>query len=295
MSDIIFGPLNSRRFGLSLGVDLSPKEKNCNYDCIYCELAAAKPLLQSKSYPSVENIIAAIKANKQDYDILTITANGEPSLYPDLKGLIACIKSLNLGKKILILSNGTAVLNNYESLLDFDIVKLSLDSVVEKSFKKINKAHKDIKLLELIPKIASFSRDFKGELVLETLLIKDINDSDEDILALNEALKDIKAIRLDLSTLDRPPAYPCKALSDKELAFKASLIDKIPVFIARRKPRDISFDFSKEELLKLLHLRPASLQDISCYTPQTKKYLNELIAQKKVKISSLAGIDFYKA
>ena len=85
---MIFGPVNSRRFGLSLGVDLSGAKKQCNFDCVYCELDAAKPIREQESVLSVEEILTELKAVlKKDvkFDVLTLTDNGEPSLYPHLK------------------------------------------------------------------------------------------------------------------------------------------------------------------------------------------------------------------
>lgn len=295
MNELVFGPLNSRRFGLSLGVDLSPHKKQCNYDCIYCELSPSTPVMKNTDYPSVDEVIKDIKENTQKYDVLTITANGEPSLYPHLGLLIDRIHELNLGKKVLILSNGTGVINNYEALLRFDMVKLSIDSVCEKTYRRIDRAHEKVDLPALLEKIIAFSKEYKGELILETLVIAGVNDSDEDIKALNEVYAKINALRLDLSTLDRPPAYPCKAISDERLHEIAHQITSIPVFIAKRKDSRVIFSFSKEELLKLIALRPASFFDASSYTKETQKYLHELLDEGKLSVKKLGGIEFYKA
>lgn len=294
MEGLTFGPINSRRFGLSLGVDLSPKKKTCNYDCIYCELQAARPVELSLDYPSVEEVVSAITQYKGEADVLTLTANGEPSLYPELLKLIKTLKSLDLGKKILILSNGTGVLNNYEALLEFDLVKLSLDSVCEKSFKRINKPFVKIDLNKLIQGITSFSKEFKGELILESLFIEGVNDSKEDVGILNSVLANIKASRLDISSLDRPPAYPCKGVSQQRLEEIAKEITSLPVLIARRKDSKLTFSFSKDELYKLLCLRPASYLDTQRYDAKTQKFLKELLVSKRVKVLKLGGVDFYK-
>lgn len=292
---LIFGPVNSRRFGLSLGVDLSPLQKTCNYDCIYCELKAAKPVAKPLSYPKPLEVIEAILAYKGEFELLSITANGEPSLYPELKELIKALKLRKFKKPILILSNGTGVLNNYQALLDFDIVKLSIDSVNLASFKKINRPFKDIDLALILKEIKRFSLEFKGELILESLFIKGINDSDEDVFLLNESLKDIRASRLDISTLDRPPAYPCKGLEDEELEEIAKKIKALPVLIAKRKDEKRKLSFSKKELLKLLSLRPTSSLEIQSYDRETKLFLKELLAEKKVELKRLGSLDFYKA
>ena len=78
-STLIFGPINSRRFGMSLGIDLSPKQKSCNFDCVYCELKGAKPVEEIENPPRVDGIISALTESLKVYqniDGITLTANG---------------------------------------------------------------------------------------------------------------------------------------------------------------------------------------------------------------------------
>lgn len=99
---IVFGIVNSRRFGRSLGVDLSPGKKQCNFDCVYCELSASKPILMQRQSPKIEDIISEIKAaiaKNPNFDFITLTANGEPSLYPHLKELVNALNLVKNDKK----------------------------------------------------------------------------------------------------------------------------------------------------------------------------------------------------
>ena len=96
-NSIIFGPIPSRRFGISLGIDLSPSKKQCNFDCLYCELEGAKTVEKMDEFPSVEDIIKEIKNSfliHPKIDVLTLTCNGEPTLYPKLNELL--MKSIKL-------------------------------------------------------------------------------------------------------------------------------------------------------------------------------------------------------
>ena len=136
---IVFGPVNSRRFGASLGVDLSPAFKQCNFDCVYCELKPARPTPSAANAPKISEILEQVQAafaKNLHFDFITLTANGEPSLYPRLSQLVNALRAIKRDKKLLILSNGTAVLQERASkvLLGLDVVKFSLDSVVEKTF-----------------------------------------------------------------------------------------------------------------------------------------------------------------
>ncbi|HDZ5125339.1 TPA: radical SAM protein [Campylobacter jejuni] len=298
---ILFGPISSRRFGRSLGIDLSPSKKQCNFDCVYCELDPKKAQEKQDEIISIDKIVSEVKAmlkKNVEFDFLTLTANGEPSLYPYLNELILSLRNIIKDKKLLILSNGTAVLdeNKFNALLKLDVVKFSLDSAVPKTFYRINRALKNIDLEKMIEKMADFRAQFNGDLIMEILVVKDLNDNEEEFKILNQALKKIMPLRVDLSTIDRPPAYAVKKVSEEKLLELSKLIDSTPVLLAKRHYEGKKLSFNEEELLKMLHLRSQSEIDIEVkFDEKSKTLLNQLIKEKKVKILDLAGIKFYKA
>ncbi|EAK0544070.1 radical SAM protein [Campylobacter jejuni] len=297
---ILFGPVSSRRFGRSLGIDLSPSKKQCNFDCVYCELDPKKAQEKQDEIISIDKIISEVKAMLEknvEFDFLTLTANGEPSLYPYLNELILSLRSIAKDKKLLILSNGTAVLDEdkFNALLKLDVVKFSLDSAVAKTFYRIDRALKNIDLEKMIEKMADFRARFNGDLIMEILVVKDLNDNEEEFEALNQALKKIMPLRVDLSTIDRPPAYAVKKVSEEKLLELSKLIDSTPVLLAKRHYEGEKLSFNEEELLKMLHLRSQSEIDIEVkFDEQSKTLLNQLIKEKKVKILDLARVKFYK-
>ncbi|EKK8810555.1 radical SAM protein [Campylobacter jejuni] len=297
---ILFGPVSSRRFGRSLGIDLSPNKKQCNFDCVYCELDPKKAQEKQDEIISIDKIISEVKVMLEknvEFDFLTLTANGEPSLYPYLNELILSLRSIAKDKKLLILSNGTAVLDEdkFNALLKLDVVKFSLDSAVAKTFYRIDRALKNIDLEKMIEKMADFRARFNGDLIMEILVVKDLNDNEEEFEALNQALKKIMPLRVDLSTIDRPPAYAVKKVSEEKLLELSKLIDSTPVLLAKRHYEGGKLSFNEEELLKMLHLRSQSEIDIEVkFDEQSKTLLNQLIKEKKVKILDLAGVKFYK-
>ncbi|ENB7125923.1 radical SAM protein [Campylobacter jejuni] len=297
---ILFGPVSSRRFGRSLGIDLSPNKKQCNFDCVYCELDPKKAQEKQDEIISIDKIISEVKVMLEknvEFDFLTLTANGEPSLYPYLNELILSLRSIAKDKKLLILSNGTAVLDEdkFNALLKLDVVKFSLDSAVAKTFYRIDRALKNIDLEKMIEKMADFRARFNGDLIMEILVVKDLNDNEEEFKALNQALKKIMPLRVDLSTIDRPPAYAVKKVSEEKLLELSKLIDSTPVLLAKRHYEGEKLSFNEEELLKMLHLRSQSEIDIEMkFDKQSKTLLNQLIKEKKVKILDLAGVKFYK-
>ncbi|MCW1360243.1 radical SAM protein [Campylobacter sp. US33a] len=300
MKKIVFGPISSRRFGLSLGLDLSPDKKQCNFDCVYCELNAAKPQEKSLIYPSVDEIIVELLQSIQsgvEFDFITLTANGEPSLYPFLDELIWRLNKLKQDKRLLILSNGSAVLNSksFNALLKLDVVKFSLDSAIEKTFYRIDRALRTIKVDELIKKFIEFKTQFSGDLIMEVLVVKDLNDTPEEMLALNEAFANIKPLRVDFSTIDRPPAYPVKPVSLEDLVKLSEYITSVPVVIAKHFYSGSKINFSEEEILKMLKLRSQSEFDVEAkFTQVSKRNLQKLLQESKVTMIDLAGVKFYK-
>lgn len=298
---ILFGPINSRRFGRSLGIDLSPSKKQCNFDCVYCELEAQKPQAKQDEIVSVEEIVLEVQnilEKNISFDFLTLTANGEPSLYPHLEELISSLRKIAKDKKLLILSNGTAVLDQdkFNALLKLDVVKFSLDSAIPKTFYRIDRALKNIDLEKMIEKMAEFKTQFKGDLVMEILVVKDLNDNEEEFIALNQALAKIAPLRVDLSTIDRPPAYAVKKVSEERLLELSKLITSTPILLPKRHYEGEKLNFNEEELLKMLHLRSQSEIDIENKLDKASQVLlDKLIKEEKVKILNLAGVKFYKA
>lgn len=288
--------VNSRRFGKSLGIDLSPNEKCCNFDCLYCELGKAPIKTTNTSNLSVDYIINEVKNalnTHKDCDYITITANGEPTLYPHLDELIDKINQIKSKEKSLILSNSSTIYSKsiQQALLKLDAVKLSLDSVIPKTFKKIDRTN--ISLENIINGIISFSQIYQKELILECLILKNLNDSEEEMKALNEVLGKIKATRLDLSTIDRPSDYDVSAVSYEKLQYLASFLTNINVNIACRKPQAINTH--NDDILKAISLRPLSIDEVKNLDKSSQIQIQNLVQNNKIKIIKQNETVFYKA
>ena len=299
-STLVFGPINSRRFGMSLGIDLSPKQKSCNFDCVYCELKGAKPVEEIENPPSVSEIIGALKEAlklHQNIDVITLTANGEPTLYPHLKELVAKVNEIKGKAKTLILSNGSGASDQKicEALLGLDIVKFSLDSAVQSTFKKIDRNKSGIEVGELVKAMAKFRKEFKGELVLEILVVAGFNDKEEEFIVLNEAINEIAPHRVDVGTIDRPPAYNVKGVDASRLEELASKINGVPVTIARAHKIEQKYEFSKSEILAMLERRPQTTANVEeNFSEHSKQILNKLLQDGAVYQTDVAGVKFYK-
>jgi wyosine [tRNA(Phe)-imidazoG37] synthetase (radical SAM superfamily) len=294
----IFGPINSRRFGSSLGVDLSPALKQCNFDCLYCELAPTPTVDAQTNTVTVEQIINDLKSHLSDkIDVITLTANGEPTLYPHLSELIDEIDAIKNNTETLILTNSATLVDEkvFNTLLKLDQVKLSLDAISDDVFKKIDRPHESIKVDEVVRRVQEFSKAYKGKLFMEILFVHGLNDTKEEIAKLNEALLEINASRVDLGTIDRPPAYPVMGISYKELHEASLMFDSsLPIHIASRvhaEPNNA--EYSNEDILNTLDKRPLTMDDINLLFDEiSKKRLETLLKENKVVKKTVGNLEF---
>ena len=298
---IIFGPINSRRFGKSLGVDLSPNLKQCNFDCLYCELKGAKVVDNQSSTVSVSEILEEIKkalATHKDIDVLTLTANGEPTLYPYLNELIDGINKIKGSVKTLILTNSSTI-NKVEiqkALAKLDSVKLSLDCATAKCFKKLDRASKSIDLESIKKGILEFKKYFKGDLLIEILFVEGINDNSEELSKLNEFLLKLKPTRVDIGTIDRPPAYSIKPVSyDNLYEISLGFDSSLNIAIATKQPnKKAKFNYSYEQILQTLSLRPLTIDDINTlFNNDSIIKFNTLKDEGRVVSKFSAGVEFF--
>ena len=298
-NSIIFGPIPSRRFGISLGIDLSPSKKQCNFDCLYCELEGAKTVDKMDIYPSVDEIIKEVKLNIQKHklDVITITCNGEPTLYPNLDELVDRLNEIKENTKILILSNGSTIYKKdiFETLLKIDLVKLSLDCVSEKCFKKLDRQNNSVEIDKIVPSMIEFSQKTKNDFFIEVLFVKDLNDNEEELGLLYESLKKINPKRVDIGTIDRPPAYGVKPVSFDFLETVATKFIGLNTNIVFKNRPKLIQAFSKDEILSTLKRRPLTKEDIeNLFDENSKNELQILVNENIIKIIDSAGVEFYK-
>ena len=297
---IIFGPIPSRRFGISLGIDLSPSKKQCNFDCLYCELEGAKTVEKMDTYPSVIDVIEAIKdsfAKHPKIDVITITCNGEPTLYPKLDELVNEINKIKGDTKTLILSNGSTIYKEeiYKTLLKIDTVKLSLDCVSEKCFKKLDRQNKSVQIDKIVPAMCKFSKETKNNLVLEVLFVKDLNDKEEELELLYKSILLINPKRVDVGTIDRPPAYEVKPVSYEFLEYVANKFKDIDVNIIYKNRPKLIQSFTQDEIISMLKRRPLTKEDINnMFDNDSKIILEELLNKEIISTVNSSGVEFFK-
>jgi wyosine [tRNA(Phe)-imidazoG37] synthetase (radical SAM superfamily) len=209
MGKFTFGPVPSRRLGFSLGVDIIPR-KICTFDCIYCQLGkTTNQEIKRESFfdahEIVDEIITKVK-HLSHIDHITFSGSGEPTLNSDIGWMISEIKK-NLKIPVAVITNGS-LLNDKEIRDDLnmaDVVLPSLDAASEDIFRYINRPHSLIELSAIIEGMKRFRDTYKGTIWLEIMLIKNVNDSIEELGRLKKIVEYLGVEKVQLNTVIRPP------------------------------------------------------------------------------------------
>ena len=206
----IYGPVNSRRLGLSLGVDLLGA-KICSFNCVYCERGRTDQLtLERKEYTAVKEVTTELSnflAAEPELNYISFSGCGEPLLHKDFGRISAYLQENFPQYKQALLTNSSLITEEIIAELKYlDLIIPSLDAVSETAFKKINRPHKKIKIDEIIPNLVKVKKELKAEMWLEIFLLPGINDHKEELELFKKAVQKIKADKIQLNSLDRPGA-----------------------------------------------------------------------------------------
>lgn len=304
-----FGPVLSRRLGRSFGVDILPR-KTCNLNCVYCEIGPTRQFFhERKEYIPTEEIIKELEIilplKEKEIDILTFTASGEPCLHSGLGAIINFSRKL-IKKPVAVLTNSTLfhLKDVRDELSSADILLPSLDAVHNKSFRKVNRPCPEVRLEDIIEGLETMAREFSGEMWLEVLLVKDLNDSVEAVSMLAEAIKKISPHRVQLNTVARPPADPCaRPLSRRELKEIRDLMQKgldMPVEVIVEAERHMKEGFQpmlEAEIMDMLSRRPLTMEEIQRMLESdpksTKRSLENMMDKHIVLSKRHEGRTFY--
>ena len=312
----LFGPVLSRRLGLSLGVDLLPSQKVCSMDCIYCECGKTDRrflTFERREWVSTEEVKKELREllTSPDFEVdyITFSGNGEPTLHTNFGEIARFIKELRPDLKLALLTNAST-LHLGEVLKDlepFDLVSPSLDAVSEKVFKKVNHPAKGLTVRKILEGLEKLKETFKGEIWIETLFVKGINDTPEEVDKIGERIHKLKPDRWQLNTVVRPPAYNVKGLSEEELIDIARRVNYPKTDIVcynYLKLEEIKGKPSKageleRKLLELVRRRPSPLRELRIALNLTEESLEELLEklqkEGKVKVLIYDNEKFLKA
>ena len=293
----LFGPVPSRRLGMSLGVDLVP-HKVCSLNCVYCECGATTNLTtERKEYVSYDEITDELNnffKNNDNPDYITFSGAGEPTLNIHIGKVIDYIKTNFRNIPVAVLTNGSLLSKPdvRKELLQADLILPSLDAATNLAFKKIDRPSNDLNIEDYIQGLIEFSKDFKGTIWLEIMILPGFNDDLENLNLLKEAIKKINPEKVQLNTLDRPGVIDnIRAATRIELQNIIDLwqLDNVEI-IASSAIRKDNKSFRKDTenaIMETISRRPCTLEDLEkilgLHVNEINKYLDVLDSNNKIE------------
>ena len=305
---MFYGPVLSRRFGYSLGIDLVPL-KVCIYDCIYCQLGrTTNKTVERKKYVDIDfkdfetELIKRI--NDSPYiDYITFSGSGEPTLNSDISKLIDIIKK-NSDIPVLVLTSGGTL--GFDGVIDdikrADLIKVSLDAPDNRLLKKINRPCREVNFDKNISGLKKLLDDFSGDIWLEIMILEGINDDLDLAYMFKHIIEDLgEGIKkVHLNTAVRPSGENYIKLPNLErlkeikdiLGKKAQIIGKVSYKEHKRELLKI-----EEEIIELLKRRPASINDIASSLGfnlnEVIKIIDKLLGEGEIKYSINENMKYY--
>jgi wyosine [tRNA(Phe)-imidazoG37] synthetase (radical SAM superfamily) len=304
----LFGPVPSRRLGMSLGIDLVP-HKVCSFNCVYCECGATTNLtIERREYVPADEVISELSSFLKENpkpDYLTFSGAGEPVLNSGIGKVLESIKKEFPQIPAAVLTNGSLFGDPdvRKALLPADLVLPSLDAASERTFRRIDRPHRGINLDAYIQGLVDFRQEYSGEIWLEVMILPGYNDNRNDLSLLKEAILRIKPDKLQLNSLDRPGTIKDLQAAD-EATLKAVVdywgfdnVEIIAPAIVRKKTKVYRAD-TESAIVETLKRRPCTLQDLEkilgIHINELNKYLSVLEASGRVEaVSQQRGL-FYR-
>ena len=243
-NEIVFGPVKSRRLGVSLGVNLLPRfGKWCNFDCIYCECGFNKDGKEDKKLPSVVEVSQSLAEKLINHDktigridTITFSGNGEPTMHPNFAEIISIALELRdkyaKEAKVSVLTNGSriGIKDVEDALLRVDNAIIKIDSAFDSSVQIIDRPQFDYSIEKIITNLLPF----KGRFVLQTMFLRGRfdgelfdNTTDREVKAWYEVVKKTEPREIMMYTIDREtPAQGLEKVTIEQMnRIAAPLID----------------------------------------------------------------------
>jgi wyosine [tRNA(Phe)-imidazoG37] synthetase (radical SAM superfamily) len=210
----IYGPMKSRRLGISLGISLTPF-KVCSFDCVYCQLGKTTELtMERKEYCNSDEVVgelrqwlAAHPKEAAQLDYITFSGTGEPTLHSNIGALIRRIKAVTRVPVAVITNASTCDDPKVrDDIARADLIVPSLDAVMSGPYLAIDRPHAKVSFEGIIAGLCALRAIFKGQMWLEIMMLKGLNDSDEHVRLLKEAIEKINPDKIQLNSPVRSSA-----------------------------------------------------------------------------------------
>ncbi|HPI36577.1 MAG TPA: radical SAM protein [Ignavibacteriaceae bacterium] len=265
---ITYGPVPSRRLGISLGVN-NIKPNTCCYNCVYCQAGDTECcstcvdycLSPHELYLYLKKKVEELEKNKVHFDYISFVPNGEPTLDVNLGKSIMLVREF--GYKIAVFTNSSLLWNDNvkENLYFADYVSVKVDTTDEEKWLKINRPHRRLDIEKVLNGVYQFSQSYNGVLTTETMLVKDMNDDLEDVEKTCNFLKTLKRKLSYFAIPIRPPIENYGVAPSKEKLkeisefIKSNLSDVDMLCCPESNDFHASFDI-ENEMLGIVSVHP---------------------------------------
>lgn len=212
----IYGPVKSRRLGLSLGVSLTP-HKICTFDCVYCQLGpTTQKTTERKEYVKAEEVIGELKswlvsnpAEASSLDYISLSGAGEPTLNINIGAVVAQIKKIT-AVPVAVITNASLLSDASvrQAISGADLIVPSLDTVIPKAFQNLDRPETAVSLENIISGLVNLKKEFRGKIWLEVMLVRGLNDDLRYIKKLKEAIGPINPDKIHLNSPVRSACEP---------------------------------------------------------------------------------------
>jgi wyosine [tRNA(Phe)-imidazoG37] synthetase (radical SAM superfamily) len=282
----LFGPVPSRRFGRSLGVDVTPF-KTCSFDCLFCQCGCTtRRTAERGEFVPFEKVCAELEqwlAEDGRADCITFAGSGEPTLYSRLGELIRFIKE-KTDLPVTVLSNGALLhrVSVRDDLLQADTVKASLSAWDDDSFRTIHRPANGLTYEQLLAGIRDFRKVFKGSFYLEVFVMEGINSDPEQVRRIAAAAAQIHPDKIQLNTAVRPAAessvHPVSI--EKLEALSALFTPQAEIIASFNAPAPSGGEADLPQLLALLRRHPATAGQLAAASGASTEAIETVLAAR---------------
>lgn len=305
---LTFGPIPSRRLGRSLGINNIPP-KICTYSCVYCQIGKTSNVKihpqifysSSQIFNEVREKVEKSREKGESIDYLTFVPDGEPTLDINLGKEIKLIKSL--GIKIAVITNASLVDQKQvrENLKEVDLVSLKVDSVEEEIWRKVNHPQRSLCLKSILEGMLKFGESFRGKIITETMLIKNVNDNSQHIKMVADFLAQLKPNQSYLSLPIRPPAdswvqFPSEEVVNQSYNLFKEKVDHVECLIGYEGNAFAFTGNAEEDLLSITSVHPMREEALRDFLKRAKSdwsVIDRLIKQGQLVESEYKKHKFY--
>jgi len=302
----IFGPVPSRRLGLSLGVDLVPL-KVCTQDCVYCQVGRTTDSRVGRGdFVPIDELLAELKGVLPQVprpDYVTMSGSGEPTLNVRLGECVDGVRLLT-DVPVAIITNGT-LLSEADVRRDCakaDLVVPSLDAGDEATFQTINRPARGLTLAGLVNGLVAFRHGFSGQMWLEVFLVAGRNDSDEQIEKIGKLIEQISPDRIHLNTATRPTADgDVRPVAADRLAEIAATLGEGAEVVAGFKAHHVPGQsrITDRQVLAMIRRRPVTAEDIAAglaaHPNEVAKAVGHLLESGAIRRTERGGRTYFEA